>query len=87
MNKVKIKIHGFPEISEKIGSSAFEMMVEGNTFGDLLDSISQKYGEDVKQALLIQVMKNGKEWIDKKDMSIPVNDGDSFSFFTMIAGG
>lgn len=87
MNAVKIKIFGFPEIIEELGASELEIKFEGNTFGALMNAISNKYGERVSKALLVQVMKNGNGWIDKNDSSIAANDGDTFSFFTMIAGG
>ncbi len=87
MNRVKVKTFGFPEIAETMGGTSVEIYIEGNTFGALLDAIEGKYGEDARKALLVQVMKNGKEWIDKEDMTIAVEDGDTFSFFTMIGGG
>lgn len=87
MNRVKVKTFGFPEIAEIMGGTSIDICIEGNTFGALMDAIEKEYGGDVRKALLVQVMKNGKEWIDKEDMTVAVENGDTFSFFTMIGGG
>lgn len=83
---VTIKILGISAAKEAMGGSTVKLEVAGDTYGDLLDEIESRYGSEIRKALSVQVMRNGKV-IDKEDLSQPLEDEDTYSFISMIAGG
>jgi len=85
--KLKLKFFGFPEVERLVGSKEVDLQVEGNTYGDLLQHLKKSYGESVMKNLQIQILKNGREWIGKDDLTHPLKDGDQLTFLQMITGG
>lgn len=85
--KVKLKFFGFPEVEKRVGGKEIDLDFEGETYGDLLNYIQKNYGESIKNALWQQILRNGKEWIRRDNLSYTLQDGDQLSFLRMIPGG
>ena len=85
--RIKVKVFGLPQVIKAIGASTVDIEVNGNTFGDLLDELERRYGSEVRKYINVQALRNGREWIKRDNMSAPISDGDSFSFYSMVAGG
>lgn len=85
--KVKLKFFGFPEVEKRLGGKEIDLELEGKTYGDLLNFIQKTYGESIKNTLWQQILRNGREWIRRDDLSYKLQDGDQLSFLRMIPGG
>ncbi len=85
--KIKLKFFGFPEVLKMLGKNVIDVQVEGTTIGDLQHQLEETYGEGIKRAFTVQILRNGQEWIKMNDLSHPLNDGDQLSFLNMITGG
>jgi len=85
--KIKLKFFGFPEVEKKVGGKEIDLDLDGSTYGDLLKYLQKTYGESIKNALWQQILRNGKEWIRRNDLSYNLQDGDQLSFLRMIPGG
>jgi len=85
--RIKVKVLGLPQVIKVIGASTVDIEVNGTTFGDLLDELERRYGSEVRHNINVHAIRNGREWIKRDDMCAPINDGDSFSFQSMVAGG
>ena len=85
--KVKVKILGFPEVEARIGKNEMDVHMNGNTLGDLVQHLEKTYGDRIKQALTVQILQNGREWIWKDDLGHLLDDGDQVSFLHMMEGG
>jgi len=85
--KVKLKFFGFPEVEKRVGGREVDLDLEGKTYGDLLNCLQKTYGESIKNTLWQQILRNGKEWIRRDDLSYNLQDGDQLSFLRMIPGG
>lgn len=86
-----ITIKALRPLSDWIGHGKIEMEWPGGTLGDLIRSLIEKSGPDVKKELIEDdgsfayvVSINGKI---HRDLSTPVQDGDEVFFFTPIGGG
>jgi molybdopterin converting factor small subunit len=86
-----ITIKALRPLSEWIGHGKIEMEWPGGTLADLIRSLTEKCGPDVKKELIEEdgsfayvVSVNGKI---HRDLSTPVRDGDEIFFFTPIGGG
>lgn len=78
-------------LSEWIGQGKIEMEWPGGTLGDLIRTLIEKSGPELKKELIEEdgsftyvVSINGKI---HRDLSTPVQDGDEVFFFTPIGGG
>lgn len=94
--KVKVEFIGLPELRRLIGSKETTVTLRGSTIGDLLDELKRLYGNLVKDHLLdqqgkiqgvIQVIRNGKEWLARDNPMTELRDGDRITFLLMVAGG
>lgn len=85
--KIKLKFFGFPEVERRVGGKEIDLDLEGHTYGDLLNYLGKTFGESVQKALGPQILRNGKEWIRKDDLTHSLEDGDQLSFLQMIPGG
>lgn len=85
--KIKLKFFGFPEVEKRVGGKDVDLDLEGRTYGDLLDYLRETYGESIKKALGQQILRNGKEWIRRDDLSYCLQDGDQLTFLRMVPGG
>ena len=96
MPAIKIKFMGLNELTNEIGNNEFDIQLEGDTFGDALNYLENKFGSAFKKAVLndrgevdsmIQVVRNEDEWLARDGFSSPVEEGDELLFFYLIAGG
>ncbi len=85
--KVKLKFFGFPEVEKRVGGKEIDLDLDGKTYGDLLQCLKKIYGESIKNTLWQQILRNGKEWIRRDDLSYKLEEGDQLSFLRMIPGG
>lgn len=92
--KVLLKIRGLPQlykVMDKKKDIHFEF--SGNTVGDLVGSLVNKYGPAVKKALLdqngdidmeLRVVHNDRTFLMHGErMNAPLNDGDTLWFMTV----
>ena len=85
--KVKVKILGFPEVEAMIGKNEMDVHMIGNTLGVLVQQLEKTYGDGIKQALTVQILRNGSEWLWKDDLGHLLDDGDQVTFLHMMEGG
>ncbi len=86
-----ITIKALRPLSEWIGRGKVEMEWPGGTLEDLIHSLIEKSGPELKKELIEEdgsfayaVSINGKI---SRNLSTPVRDGDEVFFFTPIGGG
>lgn len=96
MPSIKIKFMGLNELTSEIGNNEFDIQLEGDTFGDALKYLEDKFGTVFSKAVLndrgevdnmIQVVKNEDEWLVRDNFSSHLDEGDELLFFYLIAGG
>ena len=86
-----------PMLSEAMGDRK-ELVVEfaGETVSDLIEHLVTRYGRKARQALydkngeldpVVQVLLNGKEWVNHDRLDTALQDGDSVMLIMMMAGG
>jgi molybdopterin converting factor small subunit len=85
--KIKIKLVGFPKVEQVVGGKELDLQLEGNTFGDLLRQLKRTYGELVTKNLQGQILRNGREWIHRDNLTCSLQDGDQVTFLQMMGGG
>ena len=85
--KIKLKVFGFPEVEKILGGNGVDLDLQGRTYGDLLNYLRETYGESIKRTLGQQILRNGKEWIRRDDLSYTLQDGDQLTFLRMVPGG
>lgn len=96
MPDIKVKFVGLNHLTDQIGNHEFDVKLDGNTFGDLLRYLEQRFGPPFNETILnsdgevdhtIQVVKNEEEWLQRDGFDYRLQDGDELFFFMMIAGG
>lgn len=92
--KIHLKIRGLPQLY-KVMDKKKDVLFEfhGNTVGDLVRSLVNKYGPPVKKALLdqngdidmeLRVVHNDRTFLMHGErMNAPLNDGDTLWFMTV----
>jgi MoaD family protein len=77
-----IKVRLFAALRELAGSS--EVDAAGTTAGDLVDQLSERYGDRfAKIAQVGSIVVNG----DRADRATPVADGDQVALLPPVSGG
>lgn len=93
---ISLEFVGFPDLKPVIGGSKVTVDTPCETFGDLLSYLKQTYGPLISKALLdeqghvdqtVQVVRNEKEWIERDDFSVKLNNSDKIAFILMVSGG
>jgi len=84
---IRLKLAGIQEMEQLIGGREIVLQVEGSTFGDLLSHLQKTYGRPVMKCLHCQILRNGKEWIRRDNLTHPLQDGDHVTFLQMMGGG
>jgi hypothetical protein len=85
--KIRLNFLGFPEVESVIGGKEINLEFEGRTYGELLTYLQNTYGESIMKTLWLQVLRNGKEWIKRNDLTYSFQDGDQLTFLRMVSGG
>jgi MoaD family protein len=93
--KVNLKIL-LPVLPEAIGRKELEVLFAGETIGDLIEHLVDRYGQPARQALcdeqgnldpVVQVLLNGEEWVTHDKLGTRLQDGDDVMLLMMLAGG
>lgn len=97
MLRLGVKFVGFPEIQRLVGGREIQVKSPGPTLRDLLEVLTDRYGSPMRKALLsdegsvdstVQVIRNGREWIERDALDIPLlKEDDRITFLMMMAGG
>ena len=96
MPNLKVKFLGLFDLTKLIGNDEFDIHPEGETLGDTLKCLEEKFGPPFRQTILnekgevndvIQVLKNEEEYLLRDDLVYRLEDGDELFFLFMIAGG
>jgi len=96
MPNLKVKFFGLYELTKLIGNDEFDIHPDGDSFGDVLKCLEEKFGLPFRQTILneegeindvIQVLKNEEEYLLRDDFDHRLEDGDELFFLFMIAGG
>lgn len=93
---MKINVIFLATFRDVTGTSQTTVDVEGNTVGDVIDTLVSKYGDRFKNEVLapdgniikyVKVFRNGN-FIDRNaPLKNPVNEGDTLAFIPPVVGG
>ena len=93
---ITVEFLSLPIITKIIGSRSISLSFSGNTIKDLLNEISNKYGEKVRNFLFdesgnfdmaLRMHLNKKEWIYSDQMDKSLKDGDQITIMMLLGGG
>lgn len=96
MPNLKVRFFGLYELTQQIGNEEFDIQPAGDTFGDALRHLSERFGEPFRRIILadggavnpvIQVLLNEEEYLQRDAFNQRLKDGDELFFMFMIAGG
>jgi molybdopterin converting factor small subunit len=85
-----------PALARALGGKKIEVEFPGDTVGNLVDHLVERYGDAAEEALLddeghldsiVQILVNEKQWVVHDDLDVPLNDGDSVIFMLLVVGG
>lgn len=95
--RIKIDLEGFPRLSDATGAKKLEMNLKGTKINDVLDELITKFGPKIQKIFygekgnfdpMIQIIRNGAEWIPAhKHEDTILYDGDTVTFVVLLAGG
>lgn len=94
--RVNLRLMALPKLAKAMGGRKLEVQFPGETVGDLLDHLVERYGQAATASLLdevgdldaiIQILINEKEWVVHDELDKPLKDGDSVIFMLLVAGG
>ena len=94
--KITVEFLSLPNITKIIGSKSVSLNFTGRTIKDLINEITNKYGEKVRGFLLdesgnldmiLKVHLNKKEWISTDLMDRQLKDGDLITIMMLVGGG
>jgi molybdopterin converting factor small subunit len=94
--KVKVKTL-LPLLAEAMGRQEVDVEFPGNTAGDLIEHLIQRYGQKARRAIcdqagamdpVVQLLRNEKEWVRTDRLAeTPLRDGDTVTLMMLMAGG
>ena len=89
---MELTLRFFANFREDVGQKTLEReFPDGETVGDVLESLSEEYGLDVLEdgdlRPQISIMKNGKDVVHIDGRRTALADGDTLSIFPPVAGG
>jgi len=94
--KVQLRLMALPALAKALGGKKIEVEFAGDTVGNLVDHLVERYGHATREALLdekgdldaiVQILVNEKQWVVHDDLDVPLNDGDSVIFMLLVVGG
>lgn len=94
--KVQLRLMALPALAKALGGKKIEVEFPGDTVGNLVDHLVERYGHAAREALLddeghldaiIQILVNEKQWVVHDDLDVPLNDGDSVILMLLVVGG
>ena len=93
---ITVEFLSLPNVVKMVGGKTITMDFTGQTVDELVQQITEKYGEKVKKFLLdengrldmiLRVLCNKEEWIHSDQMQKPLEDGDHITIMLLAAGG
>ena len=95
---IRINVRTILELKEIFGQDRFEVsLVDGSTFGDFLEKITQDWGDEMASRLFepgrskllahIQLMVNGRSFRLLDNMKTVLQDGDEITILPPVGGG
>lgn len=93
---ITVEFLSLPNVVKMVGGKTITMDFTGQTVDELVQQITEKYGEKVKKFLLdengrldmiLRVLCNKEEWIHSDQMQRPLEDGDHVTIMLLAAGG
>ena len=93
---ITVEFLSLPNVVKMVGGKTITMDFTGQTVDELVQQITEKYGEKVKKFLLdedgrldmvLRVLCNKEEWIHSDQMQRPLEDGDHITIMLLAAGG
>jgi molybdopterin converting factor small subunit len=94
--RVELRLMALPALARALGGKKIEVEFPGDTVGNLVDHLVERYGDAAEEALLddeghldsiVQILVNEKQWVVHDDLDVPLNDGDSVIFMLLVVGG
>ena len=94
--KVNLDVKLVPALSRAVGRDRLEFDFDGDTVGDLVEALVNRYGAKARRALydsrnqfdgMIQVILNNEEWIRTDKLETHLEPNDHVSLMLLIAGG
>ncbi len=90
---VNVTVKTFGPLRDSFGKSEVKLTVEGDTFGDLLDALTQEYGPKIKTDTLdltgnlsdsLLIVSGG---VRVQSLKNPLKEGDEIVITATISGG
>jgi len=93
--KITIEFLSLPYLVKMIGSKTIALDFRGQTAGDLLNELAQKYGSGVRKFLFDETgnldmslsMAVNKHWVRQNQMDTSLHEGDHVTIMMLVAGG
>ena len=94
--KIKVDFLSLPNVVKMVGSKSVVLDFSGRTINDLINEIAEKYGPKVgsflcdesgKLDMILKVILNDKEWINRDQMDKMLQEGDKVTIMMLAAGG
>jgi MoaD family protein len=94
---MKVKVKTFANLRDIVGKSEIDYEIEqGNTLGNLLESMCQKYGKPFEHQIKDRstgaivpflLLINDKNFRSIADLNTPINEGDVITIMLPFDGG
>ena len=93
---ITVEFLSLPNVVKMVGSKTITMDFSGQTIESLIQQVTERYGKEVKKFLLdetgqldmiLRVVCNKDEWINRDEMQKPLRDGDHVTIMMLVAGG
>lgn len=94
--RITVEVIGLPELKKALGARQKTIETRGSTLGDLLEALESSVGLLARKSLrndkgniqdIVQVIRNGSEWLPRDDLGVELREGDKITFLLMVAGG
>jgi len=94
--KIQIDFLSLPTVTKIIGNKSIAFEFSGHSIQDLVQEISNKYGQEIKQFLLdesgqldtvFKVQLNKQQWIPRDRLDTSLQAGDQVTFMMLVGGG
>jgi len=96
MIRVTVDFLGLPNAAKLAGAKAVPLALPGGTIADAISSLvagrDARLGKllldgEGKLDLAFQVIRNGKEWLRREQLGLPLSDGDVLTITMLVGGG
>ncbi|MBN2242638.1 MAG: hypothetical protein JW793_08105 [Acidobacteria bacterium] len=96
MMAVTVEFLSLPNVAKIVGGKTITMDFTNQTLEELIRQVADKYGNKVRQFLLgedgrldmmLKVLRNKEEWIERDGMQKLLEDRDHITIMLLAAGG